>query len=185
MSIVALNFIGCSKKEVDGQGPVERGKYLINFGGCHDCHTPTVPRPGGAPAPDASKLLSCHPEKLPPPSWSPDDMKRKVAATTKEMLTAWAGPWSVSFAIHLTPDKETEIGEWSEESFIQMARTGKHQGQANGRDILPPMPGFDMKDLTDRDLKAMWAYLRSLPPINNQAPFPAPPVSAAAPSGKN
>jgi len=84
--------------------------------------------PGGAPVPDAAKLLSGHPEKLPPPAWSLDDMKRNVAATTNETLTAWAGPWGVSFAINLTPDKETGIGEWSEESFIKMARTGKHQG---------------------------------------------------------
>ncbi len=182
-SIVALNFIGCSKQEADGQGPVERGKYLIALGGCHDCHTPKVAGPGGAPAPDASKLLSGHPEKLPPPSWSPDDMKRNVAATTNEMLTAWAGPWGVSFAINLTPDKETGIAEWSEENFIQAIRTGKHQGQPNARDILPPMPWFDMKDLTDRDLKAIWAYLRSLPPIKNQAPFPMSPGSPPAPSG--
>jgi cytochrome c553 len=185
ISIAALNFIGCSKNEADGQGPVERGKYLITLGGCHDCHTPKVMGPGAAPVPDAAKLLSGHPEKLPPPAWSPDDMKRNVAATTNEMLTAWAGPWGVSFAINLTPDKETGIAEWSEKNFIQAIRTGKHQGQPNGRDILPPIPWFDMKDLTDRDLNAIWAYLRSLPPIKNQAPFPIPPGSAAASSGKN
>jgi len=32
ISIAALNFIGCSKNEADGQGPVERGKYLITLG---------------------------------------------------------------------------------------------------------------------------------------------------------
>jgi len=185
ISIAALNVIGCSKNEADGQGPVERGKYLITLGGCHDCHTPKVMGPGGAPVPDAAKLLSGHPEKLPPPSWSPDDMKRNVGATTNEMLTAWAGPWGVSFAINLTPDKETGIGEWSENNFIQALRTGKHQGQPNGRDILPPMPWFDMKDLTERDLKAIWAYLRSLPPIKNQVSFPIPPGSAGGPSAKN
>jgi hypothetical protein len=67
----------------------------------------------------------------------------------------------------LTPDKDTGIGEWSEEMFMQVARTGKHQGQPNGRDILPPMPWSSMKDLTDADLKAIWAYLKSLPPVKN------------------
>ena len=180
----ALNLVGCSKKEVGVESPVERGKYLVTFGGCHDCHTPKVAGPGGAPVPDASKLLSGHPEKLPPPSWSADDMKKNVAATTNEMLTAWAGPWGVSFAINLTPDKETGIGEWNEKSFIQMERTGKHQGQPNGRDILPPMPWFDMKELTDTDLKAIWAYLRSLPPIKNQVPLLILPAAAPAKSDK-
>ena len=183
--LAVMVLASCSKKEMDGQGPVDRGKYLVALGGCHDCHTPKVAGPGGAPVPDAAKLLSGHPEKLPPPSWSPDDMNRNVGATTNEMLTAWAGPWGVSFAINLTRDKETGMGEWNEESFIQAIRTGKHQGQPNGRDILPPMPWFDMKDLTDGDLKAIWAYLRSLPPIKNQVPFPIPPGSAGAPSGKN
>jgi len=185
VSLFTLNLVGCSRQRGGAQNPVVRGEYLVTFGGCHDCHTPKVRGPGGAPVPDAAKLLSGHPEKLPPSSWSADDMKRNVAATTKEMLTAWAGPWGVSFAINLTPDKETGIGEWSEESFIKMPRSGEHQGQPNGRDILPPMPWFDMKDLRDQDLKAIWAYLRSLPPIKNQVPFPTPPGSGAAPSGKN
>jgi len=98
------------------------------------------------------------------------------------MLTAWAGPWGVSFAINLTPDKETGIAEWSESSFLQAMRTGKHQGQPNGRDILPPMPWENIKAMTDDDLKAMFAYLRSLAPVKNQVPLPVLP--AAAPQAK-
>jgi mono/diheme cytochrome c family protein len=174
--IVALHVTSCSKQEAVQQNPIERGKYLVNLGGCHDCHTPKVPGPGGTPIPDETKLLSGHLEKSPTPSWSPDDMKEKgIAATTNASLTAWAGPWGVSFATNLTPDKETGLAEWNEQLFIQMARTGKHQGQPNGRDILPPMPWFNMKDLTDADLKAIWAYLRSIPPVKNQVPLPVPP----------
>ena len=44
--------------------------------------------------------------------------------------------------------------------------------QVNGRDILPPMPWFNLKELSDADLKAMWAYLRSIPPVKNQVPLP-------------
>jgi len=62
-----------------------------------------------------------------------------------------------------------------------MARTGKHQGQPNGRDILPPMPWFSMKDLSEADLKAMRAYLRSIPPVKNQVPFPISPATSANP----
>jgi hypothetical protein len=37
------------------------------------------------------------------------------------------------------------------------------------------MPCFDVAALTDRDLKALFAYLKSLKPISNQAPQPVPP----------
>jgi len=167
----------CSSEPAPSQSDIERGKYLVTFGGCHDCHTPKIPGSNRVPVLDTTKLLAGHPENAPVPSWSPEEIERKgVVASTNSSLAAWAGPWGVSFAINLTPDKATGIGEWSESNFIQMARTGKHQGQPNGRDILPPMPWFNMKDLTDADLKAVWAYLRSLPPIKNQVPLPIAPA---------
>lgn len=106
----------------------------------------------------------------------PDPVERGKYLVTIAMLTAWAGPWGVSFAANLTPHKETGIAEWSEESFIRSMRTGMHQGQPNGRDILPPMLWEDFKAATDEDLKAIWAYLRSIPPVKNQVPFPVPPT---------
>src|SRR5262245_14387767 len=47
---------------------LERGKYLVNIGGCNDCHTPLKMGAKG-PEPDLSRMLSGHPEdaKLPPP----------------------------------------------------------------------------------------------------------------------
>jgi hypothetical protein len=61
-----------------------------------------------------------------------------------------------------------------------MARTGKHQGQSNGRPLLPPIPWESLKELTDEDLKAIWAYLESLPPVKNQVPLRVlPPVTPA------
>src|SRR5258706_15097575 len=101
-----------------------------------------------------------------------------AAENAKCIKTAWGGPWGVSFAINLTPDKETGIAEWSEDHFIQSMRTGKHQGQANGRDILPPMPWENTKAMTDDDLKAGYAYLRSIPAVKNQVPLPVPPAAA-------
>ena len=44
-------------------------------------------------------------------------------------MTAWTGPWGVSFTANLTPDKETGLGDWTEEMFIQTMRTGRHQGK--------------------------------------------------------
>jgi len=177
--LLVTTVFGCGQKAPLNEASVERGRYLATLGGCNDCHTPKMPGPGGAPEPDAKRLLSGHPENAPHPAWTPKDAKRNVLITANDRGTAFAGPWGVSFASNLTPDKETGIGEWSEATFIQIARTGKHHGQPNGRDILPPMPWFNMKELTEADLKAIWAYLRSIPPVKNQVPFPISPAASA------
>ena len=96
---------------------------------------------------------------------------------TNEHLTAWAGPWGVSFAYNLTPDRQTGIGDWPEEMFIKTLRTGKFMGSS--RDILPPMPWQNLAQMTDDDLKAMFAYLKSLPPVRNKIHDPIPPMQAA------
>src|SRR5262245_20087488 len=177
--LLVTTVFGCGRKATLNEASVERGKYLVTFGGCNDCHTPKMPGPGGAREFDAKHLLSGHLENAPYPVWTPEDAKRNVLLTADNTGTAFAGPWGVSFAMNLPPDKETGIGECSEATFIQMARIGKHQGQPNGRDILPPMPWFHIKDLSETDLKAIWAYLRSIPPIKNQVSFPIPPSANA------
>ena len=152
---------------------IKRGEYLVFFGGCNDCHTPKLFTPKG-PEPDSNKLLSGHPStaKLPevpqgiigPEQWG---------ALTNNDLTAWVGPWGISFAANLTPDKRTGLGGWTEELFIKTMRTGKHLG--DGREILPPMPWYSLAALTDGDLKAIFAYLKSIKPIENEVPQPMVP----------
>lgn len=175
-------FIGCEQKPATvEQSPVERGQYLVTIGGCHDCHTPKVMSPSGLPEPNMELALSGHPADAPYPTWKPEDLQQNNAiALTDPMLSSWAGPWGVSFAANLTPDKETGLAEWTEDTFIQAMRTGKHQGLPNGRDILPPMPWPGIAQMTDDDLKAVWAYLRTVPPVNNQVPFPVPPSAPPA-----
>jgi hypothetical protein len=47
---------------------------------------------------------------------------------------------------------------------------------ATSRQIMPPMPWDAYAKMTDEDLKALYAYLRSLPPFSNQAPdYQGPP----------
>ena len=89
---------------------------------------------------------------------------------------AFAGPWGVSYAANLTPDRETGLGKWTARTFIDTIRTGRHQGR--GREILPPMPWKAFKNLTESDLKAVFAYLQTIPAINNKVPDP---VIAAPP----
>jgi mono/diheme cytochrome c family protein len=156
---------------------VRRGQYLAQFGGCHDCHTPKVMTSKG-PQPDESRLLSGHPAHTSLPAFPQEVLgPTRWGATATSDLTAWAGPWGVSFAANLTPDT-TGLGGWTAQQFIQTMRTGKHVGI--GRDLLPPMPWFNLAVLTDADLKALFAYLQSLKPISNQVPQPIPPKVTAA-----
>jgi mono/diheme cytochrome c family protein len=155
------------------QPPVERGKYLVSVAGCNDCHTPKTFGPNG-PEADLTRTLSGNPstDKLaavPAGLLAPD----KFGTVANNHLTAWVGPWGVSFAMNLTPDKATGLGSWTQEMFVTAIRTGKHQG--TGRAILPPMPWNWYRNMTDDDLKAVFAYLQSLPPINNPIPDPLPP----------
>ena len=94
-------------------------------------------------------------------------------------LTCFVGPFGVSFPANLTPDSATGLGAWTDEVFINTIRTGKHLGQTGGRPILPPMPWQNMGKMTDEDLKSVFAYLQSLPPIKNQVPAPLTPADIA------
>jgi hypothetical protein len=59
-------------------------------------------------------------------------------------------------------------------------RTGRHMGR--GRPILPPMPWEMVGKLTDQDLRAVFAYLKTLPAVKNRVPQPLPPAAPPAAS---
>lgn len=149
---------------------VERGAHLVRTMGCNDCHTPWKLGPKG-PEPDMTRSLTGHPSDfvVTPAPKLPEPWTWAAAATN----TAFAGPWGISYAANLTPDKETGLGEWTEEMFIATMRTGRHQGK--GRNILPPMPYFIIGALSDDDIKSLFAYLQSMKPVRNRVPAPADP----------
>jgi len=151
---------------------VERGKYLVDTLACHDCHTPKKMGANG-PELDTARLLSGHPEqdKLPAP---PPATAGPWAVTTTWDLTAWSGPWGVTYPANLTPDDNTGIGIWTEDMFMKAIRTGRHMGVS--RAIRPPMPWQVYAKLTDDDLRSVYAYLRSVPPIHNRVPDPIDPT---------
>lgn len=153
---------------------IERGRYLVTIMGCNDCHTPLKMGAHG-PEPDMARMLSGHPESLAitePPSPSQGPWMAQVGST----MTAWAGPWGVSFTANLTPDDETGLGLWTPEAFIATIRSGRHQVQ--GRPILPPMPWQMIRNATDDDLLAIFAYLQSIPAVKNHVPQPIDPAQA-------
>ncbi len=174
---VLLLLLGCQTQppsepvETAVDDPVERGEYLVTVLACGDCHTPLNMGPAG-PEPDLTRMLSGHPEgiTMPPVPALPEPWLWAGASTN----TAFSGPWGVSYATNLTPEEVTGMGIWTEEMFVNAMRTGKHM--ATSRTIMPPMPWPAYSKLTDEDLKAVYAYLRSIPPIRNQAPDYQEPV---------
>ena len=150
---------------------VARGKYLVDIMGCHDCHTPMKLGPNG-PEWDMTRALSGHPEQLVMPA--APAMQMPWMASMAATMTAWSGPWGTSFTKNLTPDKETGLGDWTVEEFIATMKTGRERGK--GRPVLPPMPVQNLAALTDSDIRALFAYLQSLPAIKNRNPQPIEPT---------
>ncbi len=150
---------------------VARGKYLVTIMACNDCHTPFKMGAMG-PEPDMSRMLSGHPEgmKLPPAPGISGPWVWHGAATN----TAFAGPWGISYAMNLTPDVHAGMATWTEERFIRTMRSGKHFGES--RPIMPPMPWQSLGQMTDEDLKSVFAYLRTVPPVKNVVPDWQPPA---------
>ena len=134
---------------------VERGKYLVGITGCHDCHSPKI----AGMKPDPDRILSGRPQTTKVPTAATGEVH------ASEDLTAWQGGWGQSVASNLTPDPATGIGmRYTEAKFVQAMRTGK---KPEGVTIMPPMPVDVYVNMKDDDLKAIYAYLKTIKPIRN------------------
>lgn len=128
---------------------LERGTYLMRaVAACGNCHTPKGPQ-GDIPG---MELVGMAP------------MEKNPAFTAN--------------APNITPDKETGIGNWTDEQLILAIREGK---RPDGTIIGPPMPIGLYRGLSDSDVKAIVAYLRAVPPVKNAIPkstynIPLPPA---------
>lgn len=146
---------------------VKRGEYLVAIMGCNDCHSPKKMGPNG-PEIIPELLLSGYPSDRPIVKFDDPKIKQGFGMFYPD-LTAAAGPWGVSFAGNLTPD-QTGIGTWTEEQFKKALTQGKFKGLDGTRMLLPPMPWEGFSHLTDDDVSAIFAYLKSLNPVKNVIP---------------
>jgi cytochrome c2 len=64
---------------------------------------------------------------------------------------------------NITPDEETGIGTWTEEQFLKAVKYGIHP---NGPALRPPMVPY--VQLTDDEVRAIFAYMKTVPPIKNK-----------------
>jgi cytochrome c553 len=118
---------------------IQRGGYLASLGGCGLCHMPMTEQ-----GPDMTRMFAggfTATEKLPDGS-----------------TFQWRGA-------NITPDKDTGIGAWTDQQLATAIREGV---RPDGRRLSPIMPYMLYNRLTDDDVKAMAAFLRSLPPIANK-----------------
>jgi mono/diheme cytochrome c family protein len=126
----------------DPSDEVATGRYLVEAGGCMMCHT-------------------------------------KVDGQEKPIGPLWAGGRVFDFpplrgvirSANLTPDTLTGIGAWSRETFISIIR--ERGARANAMTKVDPeepntlMPYGALARMTDADLGAIYAYLRTLEPVSN------------------
>jgi mono/diheme cytochrome c family protein len=121
-----------------GTDPVSRGKYLTTIAGCIDCHTPL--------GPDGKS-----------------DLTRAFAGGQLFDL----GPLGKLFTKNLTPDKETGLGDWTDDQIKIAIRSGVEK---NGVRLFPVMPYPLFNSMADADVDAIVAYLRTVPAVKNIVP---------------
>jgi hypothetical protein len=155
-----------------GEQMVQRGEYLVTTMGCNDCHSPKKMGPQG-PMIIPELMLSGYPADRPLPKVDVQTIKKGWVLLVED-LTAAAGPWGVSFAANLTPD-QTGIGNWTEENFKRALKEGKFKGLEGSRSLLPPMPWTNFVNISDEDVAAIFAYLKSIKPVSNAVPMAIPP----------
>lgn len=173
----AVNLSVAAEKPSFGgyETQIQWGEHLVTIAGCNDCHTPKKMTPMG-PVDDTSLMLSGHPEKMPPPTVDRKDVESKGLVVTAS-FTSWVGPWGITYSANLTPD-ETGTGKWTESQFLYAIKNSVSKGIPGSRSLLPPMALMPVKFMTDDELKAIYAYLRTIKPIKNSSVQPTPPVLA-------
>lgn len=177
--ITSVVFVACQgsvaseKKSITmtKEEMVKRGAYLVNTIGCDDCHSPKQMGPNG-PEIIPELRLSGYPSDRPLTIADTNVLKKGWMLFSADLTTA-VGPWGQSFAANLTSDA-TGTGSWKEEQFIKAIREGKYKGLDNTRPLLMPMPWFVYKNLTDDDLKSIFAFLQTTKPVKNVVPAPRP-----------
>jgi hypothetical protein len=130
------------------------GSYLVNAGGgCNDCHTNPPFAPGGDPF--------------------KGEPKRFNAANYLAGGVSF-GPF---VSRNLTPEADTGKPEWTFDQFRQIMRTGIDLAQLHPQisPLLQVMPWPVYQSLTDRDLRAIYEYLSSIP---HAEPGATPPTTS-------
>ena len=119
---------------------VRYGEYLVKVAGCAACHTPSEKG-----APDLGKMFA-----------------------GGEIFQSTLG---TVVSANITPDVETGIGKWSEEFFLKKVYDYKEYAVSgpppSSPDSFTLMPWLAYSKLPPEDLKAIYSFLRTVPPVHN------------------
>lgn len=176
-AVVLTAMIACNNQPVavtkendpSADSLVARGEYLVSAIGCDDCHSP---KRMGARGPELipELRLSGFPQNRPLMPVDTGALHKGWVLLAPD-LTAAVGPWGTSYASNITGDS-TGIGMWTEAQFRKAIREGKSKGLDGTRPLLPPMPWQNLARLSDPDINAIYAFLRSTAPVKNTVPPP-------------
>jgi len=147
IALAALTVAGAALvllPRAQAESQLDRGKYLVVAASCNDCHTPGF----FLGKPDMAKYLGG------------SDVGFEIPG-----LGVFAGR-------NITPDKETGIGNWTDEQIATAITTGK---RPDGRQLAPIMPYAAFSYMTKEDVAAIVAFLRSVPPVKNEVAGPFKP----------
>ncbi len=75
----------------------------------------------------------------------------------------YEGAFGTVYSTNITPDRQTGIGDWTDEQIIAAIRLGR---RPNGERLVPVHPYPVFNGMAQEDLRALVAYLRSVPPVN-------------------
>ena len=130
-----------SRAEQARQNPVARGKYLVRVLACVFCHSPLKE--------DGS-------------------MMEEFMYAGGQKVNLY--PFGTFVSYNLTSDKETGLGDWTDEQIKTFLTSGVRR---DGSRMLPfPMPWVAYAGLKEEDQNAIVAYLRTIPPVYNKIPPP-------------
>jgi hypothetical protein len=122
------------------------GSYVVNaLGGCNDCHTNPSYAEGGDPFLGQPEIINAD---------------RYLAGGRS------FGPSLVS--PNITPDENGLPGGLTEEAFVEVMRTGRDSDDGH---ILQVMPWPVYANMTDHDLRAVYAFLSSIPSLPDESPM--------------
>jgi mono/diheme cytochrome c family protein len=136
LSSLSVSVLCLGSPAAHSETALERGAYLMrSIVACGNCHTPK-------------------------------DHEGKAIAN-QELAGGFEITAPVFHAVspNITPDKETGIGDWTDDQIANAIRNGK---RPNGTTIGPPMPISYYRNMSDSDVRAIVTYLRTVKPIKNR-----------------
>lgn len=142
-----MNFIintipkkGESGKKPDRSDKIAYGSYLVNAASCMECH-------------------------------SQEKQGQLISGLEYSGGREFLMPFGIIRSANITPDKETGIGAWDEDSFVARFKTYSKPESAypvGENDFNTIMPWTMYAQMEEEDLRAIYAYLSTLPPKKNQ-----------------